>query len=212
MAGGVHEDDFGYFSRYRGEGRTFIDIGANCGQSILSMRAVAPDTRIISFEPNPALFQQAQKVAKRLGNAIVHECGLGEAEQTLTLHIPRAGKLEFSQRASVAEPDRKALAADLSHAGFTFVTAENLSIKTVDVPIRRLDDFSYKPDVIKIDVEGFEINVLNGAVKTLQTHRPLLLIEGGLKEDISKFMSEMDYKPFNYSIYSPNTFFEPIIT
>lgn len=54
---------------------------------------------------------------------------------------------------------------------------------TITVQTRRLDDFlpkDYRPDLIKIDVEGGELFVLEGAQQTLRMHKPVVVFEHGL--------------------------------
>lgn len=61
----------------------------------------------------------------------------------------------------------------------------------------RMDDFPVPdPDIIKIDVEGFEMEVLDGSKMTIRKCRPKIIIEthtSKLKEDVMKFMKEENY-------------------
>jgi FkbM family methyltransferase len=67
----------------------------------------------------------------------------------------------------------------------------NLKIKTY-----KLDDLNIKPDIIKIDVEGFEMDVLNGSKNTL-LYKPKLIIEvhsKNLKEQVINFLKYYGYE------------------
>ena len=76
-----------------------------------------------------------------------------------------------------------------------------------------------RPDVVKIDVEGAELKVLEGARETLKEARPILLIEGGAKAAITSYLRGFHYVPLSYdanrdelcSFREPslNTFFIP---
>jgi len=72
-----------------------------------------------------------------------------------------------------------------------------------------LDSFSISPDLIKIDVEGFELKVLQGSMKTLNNHKPIILIEmhpqNTDNESIKVLILSLGYKmyliPNPYNVY-----------
>jgi FkbM family methyltransferase len=67
--------------------------------------------------------------------------------------------------------------------------------------VKTLDTYSLKPDILKIDVEGFEMDVLKGAVKTIKRHHPKIILEvhtKALKEQCIKFLSYFGYKIVHY--------------
>jgi FkbM family methyltransferase len=175
-----------------------VDIGANVGQSVTSMHNVAPEARIYSFEPNSECYWQLKILAKLLGCVEVFNCALGSAPGIAMFHVPRARGFSFSQLASLNEPSPGELAADLLERGFSFVTASNLEIEEREVEVRTLDSFNLHPDVIKIDVEGAELEVLKGGYNTIAQSRPTLLIEEGRRPEIWNALSSLDYLPFSY--------------
>ena len=74
-----------------------------------------------------------------------------------------AGERDFDGRERLAE------------SGFD--AADKTGYRLVEVRVVPLDSFSLKPDLIKLDVEGFEQQALKGLEKTLRFQRPALLIE-----------------------------------
>ena len=135
--------------------RHALDIGANIGYvtSWLSKRW----PRVTSFEPTPLTFECLQLNCTR-SHIRLHNLGLSNIN----------GNLCFAT--SDVKPDQNQIITNESklrkHWGFT------------RVPTRRLDSFNFNTvDFIKIDVEGHEYQVIQGALGTIQRCRPAIMIE-----------------------------------
>ena len=74
------------------------------------------------------------------------------------------------------------------------MTEANLSFKEQPITTLAIDDLAGQPDLIKIDVEGAELDVLKGAERCLERQRPLLFIERGSRPEISAFLEGFGYK------------------
>ncbi len=133
-----------------------VDIGGNRGTYAYALSRLA--RQVVSFEPVPTCTRLLTAWSRRTPNVVIHECGLGDHEDTLVLHVPRVNGSLTTTRASFARVDGD---------------GEDLS-----VPIKTLDQFELQ-DVgfVKIDVEGFEYSTLQGARTTLERWRPNLLVE-----------------------------------
>jgi FkbM family methyltransferase len=137
-------------------GRHFrsVDVGANVG--LYTYHLAQLFEHVESFEPIPRC---ARVIASsRLKNVRLHTCALSNRAGNALLHIP------------VAEGPHATGLASLSR---NFANA-------VDVPValRTLDSFGFRDlDLIKIDVEGHELEVLQGARETIARERPALLVE-----------------------------------
>ena len=139
-------------------GGTGIDVGANKGFFSFAFSEIVD--QVEAFEPNPDYAEFAQQMLGRRARvhkvALSNENGRGEfvvpvSEQGLDLHL--AGKL---QRGS--DWDRETLR-------FT-------------VEVRTLDSYAFTDvHVIKVDVEGSELEVLEGGRKTILRDRPSLIVE-----------------------------------
>ena len=69
--------------------------------------------------------------------------------------------------------------------------------KKIRIKFRTLDSYKIKPDIIKIDVEGFEVNVLRGAIKTIKKYKPKIIIETHsreLEEQVKEMLTSLVYK------------------
>jgi FkbM family methyltransferase len=164
------------------EGETFYDVGANVGFfSVIGARLAGPAGKVVCFEPVPDNFQQIRHnaILNGFSNIEVVETALGSVDAELpfwTSAEPTWGKLANTARV----PDQ--------------LTGE------IKVAVKRLDGILADTDlraprVIKVDVEGAELEVLEGALETLRAYRPRLLIElHGTNAEVAKFLSELDYK------------------
>jgi FkbM family methyltransferase len=139
-----------------------IDVGANQGDTLEMILAVAPDGRHIAYEPIPGL---AEQLAARYPHVDVRNAACsdeaGTAEFTHVLNAPAMSGLR--QRADLP-----------AHAG---------QVERISVRLDKLDDAlpdDYIPQLIKIDVEGAELLVMRGAAETLARHRPFLIFEHGI--------------------------------
>ena len=134
--------------------RVAVDIGANRGLYTYFLSGFC--MKVVSFEPQPWCFAKIAAYAKPKITA--HNVGLSSAPGSLDLYIPR---------------DNHGAALD-GLASFRHTTNSDI----LEVPVKRLDDYTLaEVDFIKIDVEGHEYEVLEGARETILQNRPVLLIE-----------------------------------
>lgn len=192
----VHEADFHFFEGML-EGRVFCDIGANIGQSILSLSCVDAKGEIHAFEINPLLTNTLKTNVTRFGvDVVFHEFGIGERDSEVDLHLPVLGKTVAHTLGSVnLEAMKNANIA--SHLSSLDKDVEPHVIR-VRTKIRNFDSLGLRPDYIKIDAEGAEIEVLKGMPRTLTEHRPLLMIENSFEGKIRSHMLSFGYLPFVY--------------
>jgi FkbM family methyltransferase len=143
--------------------RTGIDVGAKVGMYTYRIRDRSRD--VIAFEPIPLHYNMLKAVFEGKRGRI-EPVALSDKAGTATMRLPygSGGKRQFGRSTiEAANP------------------LENECIERVEeleVPTKRLDD--YKLDgvgFIKIDVEGHELAVLDGAAGTIAANRPNLLVE-----------------------------------
>lgn len=146
-------------------GMTALDVGANFGYySVLFAQAVGPAGRVVAFEPNPVMLTELQHnlVLNHYTNVTVQPVALGDHE----------GELEFC----CPTPGREGHGSLRPNASFTVQ-------QTIRVRCRPLDavcDELRLPavDVIKLDAEGAELMVFQGAPRLLSgPRRPRLFFE-----------------------------------
>jgi len=139
-----------------------IDVGANRGETLEMILAVAPDGRHVAYEPIPAL---AAELAARFPQVDVRNAACSE----------EAGSAEFTHVLNAPAMSGLRQRADLPpHAQ---------EVKRFAVQLDRLDDAlpeGFAPSLVKIDVEGAELLVMRGAAETLARHRPIVIFEHGI--------------------------------
>jgi FkbM family methyltransferase len=165
MYDGFEKAEGGFVQRLLRPGMTVLDIGAHHGlYTLLAAKRVGRRGRVIAFEPSP---RECRRLAKhvrlnRCGNVEIEACALGKESGEADLFVVEGFR---NWGNSLQPPD----------------VPERTS--KVRVPVRRLDDLLAargieQVDFIKLDAEGGELAVLQGARRLLQTApRPAILAE-----------------------------------
>lgn len=157
-----------FYSRHIKPGDTIIDIGANCGSHTLKFsKQVGAQGRVLAFEPTDFAF--------------------GKLRKNIELNSPWSGNIVATQALLCRDASQEVPAmiysswplngqADLNpdHSGALKATSGAIT-KTLDSALAERQ--VAKVDFLKIDVDGNEFDVLQGARGTLATHKPKILIE-----------------------------------
>ncbi len=137
-----------------------IDVGTNIGWTFLNFAKRCFRGQVIGFEPDPENYMICRHNAdlNKFENAILLPKGLGAKHAQLSMEVRTPGNRGGNRILPGA-----ALSADV-------------------VQVERLDEIEElkswnRVDLIKVDVEGYELHVLHGAKSTLATHKPNLFIE-----------------------------------
>jgi FkbM family methyltransferase len=136
-----------------------LDVGAHNGSYTLNAaRIFGDDARIHSFEPSAAVFNDLKAATADRPNIVVHHYGFGDTEATVPLYYDAVG----SQKASI-HAEAYETVSDLA-AGR--LVAEEIQLRTVDAFCE--EENISRIEVLKIDVEGNELNVLRGATRMIK--------------------------------------------
>jgi FkbM family methyltransferase len=194
-----HEDDFRYFARHGQQDGLFLDVGANLGQSAMSIRIVLPKARILSLEPNPVHRRDLAFTAKLVCNMDVRTLAAGASRGELTLHVPVWRGAPLTGEASLNRDaifSSSTLIDRLGHA----MHGPQFRIASFDVPILPIDELGIDPRWMKIDVQGTAPAVIRGARDTINRSRPVLMVEsdGLTNAEVMALLSEFGYQVFEY--------------
>jgi FkbM family methyltransferase len=186
-------------------GDRVVDIGANVGEiTLLCSRLADPEGVVDAFEPNPKCADRIESAIarNRIGNIRLHRKGLAEREAELHLSVPSDNSGEGTFAGEGAFIREGAAGAD---AGV------RVRVETFRVPVGAGDtELAADPkpvNLIKIDVEGFEYNVLVGLSRTLAEQKPLVTTEvvaehlgraGKTPADLFDWMGRLGYEGYRF--------------
>ena len=146
-------------------GMSVMDVGTNIGLTALNFaRIVGEKGKVFAFEPDPYNHSQA-----------TINFGLNGFKALSLFNIGLADKAGTATLFNVNETNRGMLRILKEDSNTKGLDKTTINLTTLDAFVN--DQKIQKPDFIKIDVEGYEFNVLKGAVQTLSTYKPLLYIE-----------------------------------
>lgn len=195
---GYHEfNEWRYLHRFLKPNMVFIDIGANQGEYALFAAKRLKEGMVLAFEPVDSFFNQLGINVKLNGftNIRCFNCGLGQAPASMPIYMAKETQA-------------------MAHEGLaTIYPSDDRGHFVQDIQIEVFDDMVNtlainRLDMVKIDVEGSELSVLNGMKKTILKFRPHILIEmneatfntaGYELTTVLEFFSKL-----NYTAYSIN--------
>jgi len=169
--------------------RTAVDIGAHVG---ISVHQWAPlFDQVHAFEPMIDHFECLELNTAKFGNVTRHNCAMSNQSAML-----KGAYRTMKNSGSFQLVDKE------------FVAVNHKKARIYNIPSKRLDEFELdNVDLIKIDVEGWEFEVLKGAEQTVRRCKPVLMVEftngGGMKnksmhnycvDEYMEFIESLDYK------------------
>ena len=160
------------WDNYGKPGGLLLDVGSHVGSWGITWASASMN--VVAFEPNPIIYQ------------LVNEAGLINklTPKRFTVH-----PLAVSDKEGVARLTAPGIDGGMASIVCDFGSAPvNEEVQTT-----YLDFFDYDPNVIKIDVEGAEVDVLRGARETINKHRPVIFFECWEDERGQRISELFDY-------------------
>lgn len=142
-------------------GNIVLECGANIGYyTLLLSRLVGENGKVISVEPNPEVTKllRINTELNTANNVDIYQAALGDKEEEVDFYIRGASNLS-----SMTAEDGE------------YVAGQKVQMMMADTMIKQLDLPSI--DLIRMDVEGYEVEILEGASNIIQRHFPRFLIE-----------------------------------
>ena len=152
-----------------------FDIGANVGDWTAELILKLPKAQITAVEPNPYLFAKLERRFELFSNIEVRQVAIANSHATLPFYADSIesamGSLQFR---------------NVLHLDYQFEPIANVKVTTLDAFTQGM----FKPTAIKIDVEGLELQVLEGAIETLQDLSLIQFEFGGTNIDSRVFLKD----------------------
>jgi FkbM family methyltransferase len=146
-----------FLRRTLSPGDVAVDVGANIGiYTQLLSRWVGPTGLVYSFEPSPENFGRLQSATRKLANVRLSQSAVGESSRRTALYV--SDKLNVDHRAYPPEGDSR---------------------PTVPIEMIALDDYfkaGERVDLIKMDIQGYELHALRGASRVLADNPTIKLL------------------------------------
>lgn len=188
--GSFEDEETKWVKRLLRRGMTAVDVGANVGYySALAAQRVGPTGRVIAFEPNPSAFGSLRRwiEANSIAQAKCFQIAISNTPGKLTLYVPPAS--EHHNNANLISGG----AGDTS----VVVPACTLDSMLETLAINRVD-------FLKVDVEGYELRVMEGAERSIRAGRirailaefhPVTLSRGGTStEELLRWLEERGFQ------------------
>jgi FkbM family methyltransferase len=189
-----------------------FDIGAHEGQSILFFSKIFPNASLYSFEPDPHSFQILSNISVpnlKLENIALSD-NIGETSfyRNNISHTNSLFKVNQNSKDSISILNAK---SENNESFFEGLNNE-IKVKTTTLDVYTKINKINIIDLLKIDVQGAEVKVLNGAISTLETTKCVIL-EISFYDyyetqtsfmDIEKILSPMAFKLYSISEISNN--------
>ncbi len=168
-----------------------IDIGCHIGSMLGKFVRLAPEGAHVAIEPTP---EKARHLDRKFPNVIVHQVALSDApgEAQFFVNPSQQGFNSLEQRSD-----------KFAHAGSIRVEVETLD---------RIMPPDHEAQFVKIDVEGFELSVLQGGGAFITRCRPIIVFESGPARPIDDGGFEGDdlfrhvTDTLGYKVYSPTAY------
>jgi len=173
-----------YLNNYYKSNYAYFDIGSNIG--FRSIYALSQNRHTVLFDPNPEVCELSQQLIRLndFKHYKIEQIGVSNEVGELNFYITA-----LSYMSSFIK----------EHAATDKIVAEiKIPVTTINLYLKA--NPQYQPKIVKIDVEGFEINVLKGATDMLSNYKPALLIEildtSNNRKAILDYLATYNYEAF----------------
>ena len=170
---------------------SIVDIGANRGQFALIARSLFPKANIVSFEPLEEAAKTFRDIFSSDSKTILYENALGPVHKKMEIHISKQDDSSSLLPISGLQED--------IYPGTAEIETRTVEVKTLD-EVLSVDSIE-RPALLKLDVQGFEIDVLKGCESLLSSFEYIyvecsfveLYVGQSLAHEVISFLSANEF-------------------
>jgi len=192
VGGSFEPNELSFLGAVLEPGMVVVDGGANDGlYTLFAARRVTPSGHVLAVEPSPREVERLSSnlALNRITNASVLNVALGATDGTATLAVAEAG-----------HEGQNTIGARVSNPKVETAAHVTVTVETLDRIVER--EKLERLDLVKLDVEGSEVEALRGGGTALARFRPLMLLEAEeerlasqnrTKADLVACLADLDY-------------------
>jgi len=192
----IFEEDFKILKKIYGKKKiNIIDIGASDGIATNFFLKNLNVNNIFCYEPHVFFIKKLQKLKKKYSNIKIHNYGISNVNKDLFVYIPLVKF--FKKRLYLLTYtfyNRKELTNQLK---LDFVNSKKIIIKKVRLQLKKFKTIKSKIEFIKIDVNGYEFEIIKSLKSQIIKDKPLLIIENNSNlKKITKYLHKFKYEKY----------------
>jgi hypothetical protein len=176
---------------------TYVDIGANTGQSIESIKLFAPAAKIVSFEPNPEL-AASYSGATADASVSIKAVGLSDSVSRSLAPCPRLSRVCYDGLASLNYADAKSW---INNDTVFFFSPKRLSVRSHRCQVETLDMQGSKTQSSSRSMSrDSRPTSSRAASRPSANHEPILLVESlHDKPELQQLVATLGFRPYHYA-------------
>ena len=192
----IFEDDFKGVKKINFKKNiNIVDIGASDGIATKFLKKNLNVNKIFAFEPDSTYFKKLEKL--KISDLYIFNHGLSSKKQIINIYIPQYKIFNKTfELVTYSYYDKKHLRKVLDQ---NFFLAKKIKIINKKILLQKTSPFKERIDLIKIDVNGHELQIVKSLKKTIEKFRPVMILEELDKiENIKNFLKNYNYRCYCY--------------
>ena len=193
---------------------TILDVGANNGSSLVEFKKWWPNSKVHCFEPQSECWDELDDLSNEFTNVHINKFALGNKNDEskefyshdLNTGISGFNKINIESKDSIDLSKLSNDSKSLENHKKTINHKRNVQVKRLDEYIKN-DKNINQIDLLKIDTQGYELEILEGLGTELNNVRILiteLMFYDYYEKSLSFYELESILRPFNFSLYDIN--------
>ena len=182
------------FEKFIKQGATVVEVGGHIGYiSLFFAKLVGESGQVIVFEPGPNNLPYLLENTSRHTHIVVKQSAVSDTEGELPFYVE---ELTGQNNTLIKDFGTFTENKKVAHINTDYdYNARMVNVVTLDGTLPQLIE---RLEFIKIDVEGAELGVLQGAVNIIEKYKPIIMVESNSNgESLYKFFESIDYVPFS---------------